>query len=175
MRDRASCGKVGVLPHHPSVTVSDPSASPSPTEAGALRIEAIGLDRLDVIRRMNREVFQEERIINRFDRPDLLMLIATLDDRPVGFKVGYGEGHRVFYSAKGGVLKPYRRQGLAIRLLEDMMDRVREMDYARFAYDTFPNRHPGMLILGLNRGFKITAADFNPVYRDFRLRLEKDL
>ena len=153
----------------------EPSTPAPRTEKTGIRIKTVSLGEIDVIRRLNREIFREERIINRFDRPDLLMLVAYEGATPVAFKVGYGEGKRVYYSAKGGVREPYRRQGLALLLLDDMMDRVRKQGYVRFAYDTFPNRHPGMLILGLTRGFKVTAADFNPVYRDFRLRLETDL
>ncbi|MEL7415032.1 MAG: hypothetical protein AAGJ92_03965, partial [Pseudomonadota bacterium] len=44
-------------------------------------------------------------------------------DGPVGFKVGYGESEPTFYSAKGGVLEPYRRRGIAKRLLLRQIER----------------------------------------------------
>ena len=69
----------------------------------------------------------------------------------------------------------FRRCNVARILLYDMMERVRTRGYIRFAYDTFPNRHPGMTILGLNEGFRVMKADFNPTYKDYRLRFEKKL
>ena len=140
-----------------------------------LFIDEVGMEEIETIRRLNRVIFEEERVINTFERSDLLMLLATLGDEPVGFKIGYRESRTTFYSAKGGVLAPYRRRGISRRLLDRMMHLVAERGYRVFAFDTFPNMHPGMTILGLNEGFRVTRADFNPTYRDYRLRFEKKL
>lgn len=149
--------------------------TPSTETAGALRIELVGMEQLDVIRRMNRIIFEEERIINTFDREDITIFIAFVDDEPVGFKLGYRESRTTFYSAKGGVLPGWRRRGISRQLLHVMMDHVREQGYRRFAYDTFPNKHPGMTVLGLDEGFTVTRADYNSTYKDYRLRFEKKL
>jgi len=140
-----------------------------------LSIERVGMEALPVIRRLNQEVFHEARVINQFDRPDLLMLLACHREEPVGFKIGYGETRSTFYSAKGGVLDPWRRHGVARLLLVAMMEAAREKGYRRFAYDTFPNMHPGMTVMGLAEGFRVTAAGFNATYQDYRIRFEKDL
>lgn len=128
---------------------------------------------LDVIKWLNEAIFDEERIINTFDREDLMILLVRIDGDPVGFKIGYRENRFVYYSAKGGVLQEYRRQGIARKMLYEMMSRARERGYIRFAYDTFPNRHAGMTIMGLEEGFRVVKADFNKTYRDWRLRLER--
>lgn len=130
---------------------------------------------LDVIRQLNRVIFQEERVINTFDREDLLMYLAYVGEQAVGFKVGYRESRHTYYSAKGGVLPAWRRRGISRLLLHAMMQDVRKKGYHRFAYDTFPNKHPGMTVLGLAEGFTVTRADYNSTYRDFRLRFEKSL
>jgi len=140
-----------------------------------LHIEAVGMGQLDVIRRLNREIFDEERVINTFEREDLMMLLAFLDDEPVGFKIGYRENQQTFYSAKGGVLVAYRRRKISRQLLYAMIERIRSQGYQVLAYDTFPNMHPGMTVMGLVEGFRITRADYNPSYQDFRLRFEKKL
>ena len=140
-----------------------------------LHIVEVGRMRLDVIKSLNRVIFDEERVINSFERDDLLMLLAYLGDDPVGFKIGYRESRDIFYSAKGGVLATYRRQGISRRLLYAMMERIRKKGYRILAYDTFPNMHPGMTVMGLGEGFHITRADYNPTYKDFRLRFEKKL
>ncbi len=148
----------------------------TPTKhAGEPRIVAVDMGALDIIQDLNYRIFNEERVINTFQREDLLMLLAFLEDRPVGFKIGYRENRFVFYSAKGGVLPEFRRRGLARRMLHVMMDEARARGYLRFAYDTFPNKDQGMTILGLNEGFRVIKADFNKTYKDWRLRLEMRL
>jgi GNAT superfamily N-acetyltransferase len=127
------------------------------------------------IRRLNRTIFGEARVINQLDRRDLLLFLATLGGQPVGFKVGYGLTRTTYYSAKGGVLEPWRGRGVARGLLHAMEDEVRRMGYDRFAYDTFPNMHPGMTVLGLSEGFEVTAAGYNATYQDYRIRFEKAL
>lgn len=140
-----------------------------------LHIDVVGPEHLDLIRRLNRTIFGEERVINSFEREGLLMLMAYVGAEPVGFKIGYRESKHTFYSAKGGVLPGFRRRGISRRLLEAMIDHVRTQGYKNFAYDTFPNMHPGMTVLGLAEGFRVTRADYNPTYRDYRLRFEKKL
>lgn len=142
---------------------------------GRLTIAEGDSDDLPTIARMNETIFAEERIINTFDRDDLLMLIALYDGEPVGFKIGYRENRFVFYSAKGGVMEEYRKLGIARAMLYAMIDQAQLMGYRRFAYDTFPNMHAGMTIMGLREGFRVVRADFNHAYNDFRLRFEKKL
>ncbi|HEX7070745.1 MAG TPA: GNAT family N-acetyltransferase [Rhodothermales bacterium] len=139
------------------------------------RIDEVDLSDLETLHRLNLAIFEEQRIINTFDREDLLVLLAYVGDVPVGFKVGYRENRFTFYSAKGGVLDEYRRCGIARALLFEMMERARERGYRRFAFDTFPNRHAGMAIMGFVHGFRLVKADYNPMYKDYRLRLEKKL
>jgi len=138
-----------------------------------LTIASIPLSQLDDVRRMNRDIFSEERVINSFEKEDLMILEARLDGEPVGFKVGYRESKKVFYSAKGGVVADQRRNGIALALLDDMMRRVEEKGYHVFAFDTFPNLHPGMTILAMENGFRLVKADYNAVYKEFRLRFER--
>lgn len=160
---------------------SNPPESAIPHMARAVEpvspahIVEVGMGMLDVIRRLNLTIFKEQRIINTFDRDELLMLLAYVDDRPVGFKIGYRESRFVYYSAKGGVLPDYRRLGVARHLLHVMLDHARRSGYTRFAFDTFPNKHPGMTIMGLTEGFRVTKADYNTAYKDYRLRFEKKL
>lgn len=141
----------------------------------ALLVERVGLERFADVRALNDRIFGDERVIQRLDRPHLTLLLVSVADQPVAFKIGYGESPATFYSAKGGVLEEYRRMGLARTMLHRMMDESRALGYRRFAYDTFPNRHPGMIVMGLAEGFSVTAAGYNAAYRDFRVRLERPL
>jgi GNAT superfamily N-acetyltransferase len=140
-----------------------------------LRIERVPVARYAEVQALNQAVFGETRVIFRLDRRDLLFLVASLGRTRVGYKVGYGEDDVTFYSAKGGVLAAHRRRGVARALLYRMMDEARALGYRRFAFDTFPNRHAGMTVLGLAEGFTVTAAGYNAAYKDYRIRFEKAL
>jgi GNAT superfamily N-acetyltransferase len=154
------------------------STGPSPDEGPGipdLTISEISLDEIDLIRDMNRIIFDEERIINSFDRQDLTMFVAHFEEIPAGFKVGYRENRFVYYSAKGGVMPEFRRRGIARLLMDAMLDRAAGLGYRRFAFDTFPNLHAGMTVLAVNSGFRLVKADYNTAYREYRLRFEKKL
>lgn len=150
--------------------VLTPPASPHD-----LDIQRVGIERFDEIRELNELVFGESRVIHRLDRKDLMLLVARREGQLVGYKVGYGESQITFYSAKGGVLPGHRRLGIARALLYQMEEEARQLGYVRFAYDTFPNKHPGMTVLGLAEGFAVTAAGYNSAYRDYRIRFERPL
>jgi GNAT superfamily N-acetyltransferase len=140
-----------------------------------IRIEAVGFEAIHAIRSMNRVLFGEERVINRFDRPDLIMLLACNDAEPIGFKIGYGMDGGLYYSAKGGVMAPYRRRGVATVLLDQLMDAAAARGYTRFAFDTFPNLHTGMTLLALKQGFIVTEIRYSDIYDDLRVRFSATL
>lgn len=140
-----------------------------------IRIKKIGLDKIDEIHRLNMLIFQEKRLINTLDHDYLLIVGAELEGELVGFKIGYDWDDHSFYSAKGGVLPHVRRNGIARKLMFEMMNAVENDGFTRFLYHTFPNTNPGMLIMGLENGFKIQDATWNEDYQDFQLRLERDI
>lgn len=157
------------LPNSP--TARDPAA----VADVPLDILEVSRDELDLIRDLNVAIFDKEHVINTFDRDDLLMLVAWTNDTPVGFKIGYQSDYETFYSAKGGVHEPYRRNGIARALLYAMLNVVEARGYKRFVYDTFPNKHPGMTVMGLDEGFEVIRAGYSPQYQDYRLRFEQTL
>lgn len=155
----------------------EPISTSPPTRAhiSGLVIREVNRHEIQDIQVLNMTIFNEERIINTFKREDLLILEARMNGVPVGFKVGYRENRFTFYSAKGGVLAGYRRRGIALALMYEMMRIVEKKGYRHFAFDTFPNLHAGMTILALQQGFHLVKSDFNSVYKEYRLRFEKRL
>lgn len=144
-----------------------------PTGPSGFRIERLGMDRYADVQELNEAVFGERRVIFRLDRRDVMFLVAYVGDQAAGYKVGYGEDRKTYYSAKGAVLEAYRRQGIARALLYRMQDEARAMGYRRLAFDTFPNLHLGMTVLGLNEGYRVATAGYNAAYQDYRIRFEK--
>lgn len=138
-------------------------------------VQPVGFEAIQTLASMNRVLFDEERIINKFDRPDLVMLIAYADGQPAGFKIGYGLHDGLYYSAKGGVLESFRRRGIAYHLLTRLMDEAASRGYERYCFDTFPNRHIGMAVLALRLGFIVTEVRFSELYNDLRVRFDTTL
>ena len=137
----------------------------------SILIESLSRLELEPLLDLNRAIFDEERLINRYDHPDLIALMVTVDGIRAGFKVGYGKDDGVFFSAKGGILPVYRRIGLARKLLNSMMLKASELGYQTFRYDTLASKHKNMLIFGLKEGFDITAAEWMPQLEDYRIEL----
>ncbi|WP_022835432.1 GNAT family N-acetyltransferase [Salisaeta longa] len=148
------------------------SASPLVTAPHALDLSITEVDRsaLPVIRSLNELIFDTSNVIRTFDREGLLLLLALMNDEPVGFKVGYALSEQRFYSAKGGVHPDRRRCGIARAMLRTMLEITAQRGYQTFVYDTFPNMHPGMTVLGLAEGFEVIGAGWSPQYEDYRIR-----
>jgi len=152
-----------------------PLALTRPSDVPGLKIQGLSQDDLRSIPDMNRVIFDEDRIINTFERGDIVILEARVDGAPAGFKIGYRENRFAFYSAKGGVLPEFRRKGVAQALLAEMIRIAGKKGYGRFTFDTFPNLHPGMTIMALRLGFRIVRADYNTTYREYRIRFETSI
>ncbi|MEZ4985919.1 MAG: GNAT family N-acetyltransferase [Saprospiraceae bacterium] len=84
-----------------------------------------------------------------------LILIAWLDDKPVGFKVGYQEKD-YFYSWMGGVLPSYRRRNVARKLAEAQEAWARRQGIRSIVFKT-RNQHKNMLLFAISRGFQIVG------------------
>ncbi|MCH8566637.1 MAG: GNAT family N-acetyltransferase [Balneolales bacterium] len=147
--------------------ISDPH-----TDIRLVRFEAGEIDRFASL---NYELFKEKRIINRTNHNFLVSLACIKGDIVIGFKIGYGKEKSTFYSAKGGVLPEFRNKGLAKAMMHEMMSIARKDGFELFEYDTFPNMHAGMLILGLKLGFTVKFAGYNARYSDYQITLQKHL
>lgn len=149
-----------------------PQLLKSPTfNQHSICIETLSLTQIERIQDINQLLFGEQRIINSFDHKDLIILLLIVDGLRAGFKIGYGQSNKVYYSAKGGVMPVFRRQGYARLLTVEMMKRAQQIGYEKFEFDTFPNRGHEMLIMGLHDGFRITEAGWNNIHNDIRVHL----
>ncbi|MEX0684416.1 MAG: GNAT family N-acetyltransferase [Balneolales bacterium] len=138
-------------------------------------LQSIPLSAIEVIKYVNKILFEEDRIINDYNQKDLIILAAYINEVVVGFKIGYGTEDGEYYSAKSGVLPQFRRRGVATKLLYRMILEAKKKGYKKLVFDTFPERFPGMLDLGLKEGFKPDKAEWNSIYNDYKLRMKLDL
>ena len=104
-----------------------------------------------------------------------LILVAEVDGKPAGFKVGYQRfDHDVFYSWMGGVLNEYRRKGIATNLANEQETWAKNQGFTKVVFKT-RNRLTKMIHFGLNRGFMIVDLIKKDKVEDYRLVLEKKL
>lgn len=119
--------------------------------------------------------YSEKTYEDRLSDVPHLILIATVDDKPVGFKVGYRRyGHDVFYSWMGGVLDQYRRKGIATKLADSQEIWAKTHGFVKVTFKT-RNRLSKMIHFGLNRGFMIVDLIKKGDVIDYRIVMEKVL
>jgi GNAT superfamily N-acetyltransferase len=95
---------------------------------------------------------------------DILCLIAHLEGNPVGFKVGHRDRAGVYYSKSGGVLKDYRRLGLASRMHDWQVQFAKARGYERIWFNTFLH-FKEMIRCGLRHGFLPVAIEHRELGR----------
>lgn len=131
-----------------------------------LGITEVGPAEYPLIEVLRQTIFDEVGHVSRTTiaadlegKQDILALIAHLEGNPVGFKVGHaGDRPGAYYSKAGGVLKEYRRQGLAGRMQEWQHRFARGRGYRQVYFNTF-NHFPEMILFGLRSGFAPVAAE----------------
>ena len=138
-------------------------------------IERVSLLNADDIFKLNELIFNETNLLAHFEHVNTLFLLARYKGVPVGFKVGYEWSKTHYYSAKGGVLPKFRRREVGAQLLNKMIIHARILGYTHFLFDTFPTLYPGMLELGLKRGFHILERSWNDSLQAEKVRLEIEI
>ncbi|MEX3241733.1 N-acetyltransferase family protein [Serratia quinivorans] len=101
-------------------------------------------------------------------------LIAEVDGNPAGFKLGYQQQERVFYSWLGGVLPAFRRHGVALALLSEQERWARAQNYLQLRVKT-RNQFRAMLMMLIGHHYRIVQLEKKGEVADYRLLLEKTL
>lgn len=113
---------------------------------------------------------------NRLLGVESLILIAEVNDVPVGFKIGYDRylDGEVFYSWMGGVIDAFREQGVAHQLLQKMEVWCKIKGYDRLKFKT-QNKHRGMLQFAVRHGFDVVDFESKADPAESRIYFEKKL
>lgn len=87
-----------------------------------------------------------------------LVIVAENGGRLSGFKIGYPESDKEFYSWLGGVVPEYRHSGITQRLLEFQEAWARTSGFKTVSVKSM-NKFPSMLRLLIKNGYQITRVD----------------
>jgi GNAT superfamily N-acetyltransferase len=104
------------------------------------------------------EPYSLEEITGRIDGKKHYCLVAYMDRKHAGYKLGYEQAPGKFYSWTGGILPAYRKRGIADALLNMQEDWCWKNAYKRIDVTSL-NRHKAMIIFLLKRGYDIIGTD----------------
>lgn len=89
-----------------------------------------------------------------------LILIATVDNKPVAYKVGYALSDCEFYSWLGGVTINYRKLGIATELRKQQERWAIDNGFNAISVKSM-NQYPAMLQLLISSGYQISGYQDN--------------
>lgn len=142
-------------------------------------IELVGPNELPLIVSIFNQIIRPPRDVDTFERRfrgryNVLQLVARVDDRPVGFFLGFELKPTVFFSWFYGVLPDYRRQGIASQLMDAVHAWAKQNDYESIRFECH-NQHRPMLHLAIALGYDIVGIRWDPDRGDNLVIFEKVL
>jgi GNAT superfamily N-acetyltransferase len=129
-------------------------------------IDLVGPEDLPLIAKLYNQIFRPARDLESFRRRfrgryNVLQLIARLDDRPVGFFLGFELKPNVFFAWFYGVIPEVRRQGIASQLMDAVHSWARQNDYESIRFECH-NQHRPMLHLAIALEYDIVGIRWDP-------------
>ncbi|MBX7075537.1 MAG: GNAT family N-acetyltransferase [Pirellulales bacterium] len=143
------------------------------------KIDVIGPNEVPLIAELYSNIFRPARdgafFRRRFQgRYNVLMLLAHLDESPVGFFVGFELKPTVFFAWLYGVLPDQRRQGIASQLMEAVHGWAVEHGYDSIRFECH-NQHRPMLHLAIQQLYDIVGIRWDPDRSENLVLFEKSL
>src|SRR6266446_2262590 len=129
-------------------------------------IDMVGPEELPVISQLYNQIFRPPRDVESFRRRfrgryNVLQLIARLDERPVGFFLGFELKPDVYFAWFYGVLPDYRRMGVASQLMEAVHSWAQQYGYESVRFECH-NQHRPMLHLAIALKYDIVGIRWDP-------------
>lgn len=129
-------------------------------------IERVGPEDLDILVDLYNQIFRPPRDLNSFRRRfrgryNVLQLVARLDDRPVGFFLGFELKPTVYFAWFYGVVPDVRRQGIASQLMEAVHSWASQNEYESIRFECH-NQHRPMLQMAIHLEYDIVGIRWDP-------------
>jgi GNAT superfamily N-acetyltransferase len=124
-------------------------------------------------------IFRPKREIDYFSRRfkgrhNVLTLLARLNDRPVGFWIGFENKPTMFYQWLGGVLPEFRRHGIARQLQEAQQAWAKDHGYEYIRCECL-NHQREFLHFAIIAGYDIVGIRWDSLHADNLVVFEKSL
>jgi GNAT superfamily N-acetyltransferase len=142
-------------------------------------IDIVGPEELPAIVKLYNQIFRPGRDVESFrrrylGRHNVLQMVARVDDRPVGFSLGFELKPDVFFSWFYGVLPECRRQGIASQLMDAVHSWARLHGYESIRFECH-NQHRPMLHLGIAQTYDIVGIRWDPDRNENLVLFQKTL
>lgn len=113
---------------------------------------------VELEKRVFEKPISEEQLRTRLESSrGVLGILAMVDGKACGYKVGFERSADTFYSWIGGVDPDYRQRGIASSLMQEQHKLLAERRY-RYVRTRTKNAYREMMILNLKHGFEITGV-----------------
>ena len=142
-------------------------------------IDMVGPDELPTICSLYNHIFRPARDLESFRRRfrgryNVLMLIARLDHKPVGFFIGFELKPTVFFAWFYGVAPEDRRRGIASQLMDAVHSWAAQNEYESIRFECH-NKHRPMLHLAIAKEYDIVGMRWDPDRQANLVIFEKSL
>lgn len=126
------------------------------------KIDVVGQNDLPVVLELYNQMFRPQKDAQFFRRRYMgrynpLILVASLDERPVGFFCGFELKPSTFFAWLYGVLPEFREAGVASQLADAAHAWAAEHDYSLMRFEC-QNQHRAMLQMAITQGFDIVGV-----------------
>ncbi|MCE9544261.1 MAG: GNAT family N-acetyltransferase [Planctomycetia bacterium] len=130
------------------------------------KIDVVGPEEIPLIANLYNQVYRPSRDVEFFRRRflgryNVLTMVASLDDRPVGFYAGFELKPSVFFSWLYGVLPDYRRNGIASQVMDAVQAWIGQHGYESIRFECH-NQHRPMLHLAISQGYDVVGIRWDP-------------
>src|SRR6516225_456535 len=142
-------------------------------------IDIVGPEDLPEIVRLFNQIFRPSRDLESFRRRflgryNILELVARVENKPVGFFLGFELKPSVFFAWFYGVLPECRRQGIASQLMDAVHSWAQQNEYETIRFECH-NQHRPMLHLAIALHYDIVGMRWDPDRGDNLVIFEKGL
>jgi GNAT superfamily N-acetyltransferase len=142
-------------------------------------IDVVGPDDLPLIVELYNQIFRPPRTVESFrrryqGRHNILQMIARVDDRPVGFFLGFELKPDTFFAWFYGVLPEFRRAGIGSQLMEAAESWAAQHEYEVLRLECH-NQHRPLLHLAIDLGYDIAGIRWDADRGANLIILEKSL
>jgi GNAT superfamily N-acetyltransferase len=125
------------------------------------------------------QIFRPSRTLESFQRRfqgrhNVLQLLAAVNEKPLGFFLGFELKPDTFFAWFYGVLPEARRLGLGSRLMEAAQEWAAKAGYESIRLECY-NQHRPMLHLAIDLGYDIAGLRWDPDRNANLILLEKKL
>ena len=143
------------------------------------KIVPVGTGELGLITEMYNEVFAPRQTPEYFNRRfqgrhNVSMMVAQVDDRHVGFIVGFELMPTTYFNWVCGVVGDFRRLGICTQLIQAQHAWAQDNEYQTIRFEC-NNQHRPMLHVAITEGYDLVGIRWDTASGNNVVIFEKDL